>query len=109
MAVLALMVSLLVVRNYCLREVECFEILVACTLPSVNQVGNFVFLLVLPTAVQLNKVVNREIASSYSNHDSFPFNLHKYSFSVVSVDALGLTLEIHFASHSQRFCVDVVS
>jgi hypothetical protein len=27
---------------------------------------------------------------------------------VVSIDALGLTLEMHLASHSQWFCVDIV-
>jgi hypothetical protein len=91
-----------------LREVECFEVLVAGTLPTVHQAGDFVLLLDLATAVVLHEVINRQVAASNSDHDSLALNLHENTLAVVAIDALAFAFEVHLASQFERLAVDEV-
>ena len=56
----------------------------------------------------LNKVIDSQVSATNTDHNCLAFNLHENSFTVVPINAYGLSLEVHLASQLERFRVDEV-
>jgi hypothetical protein len=91
-----------------LSEVKGLKIFVACTLSSIDQISDLGFLFILPSAVVLNKVIDSQVSATNTDDNSLAFNLHENSFTVISINAYGLSLEVHLAPHLERLRVDEV-
>ena len=98
----------LVLRHCLLREVELLELFGAGALTTVDQVGDLLLLLNLAAAVQGDELIEGQEAAADADDDSLLLDLHEDLLSVIAVDALRLSFEVHLAPDSDWGLVDVV-
>jgi hypothetical protein len=65
-------------------------------------------LFILAATVVVNKLINRQVASTDSDHNCVTLNLHENPFAMVPVNARAFALEMHPRSLLKGFCVDKV-
>ena len=75
-----------------------------------HQLLNLLFRLVLVSlTVDLNELVDCQVAAAHSDHDRLTLNLHEHSFSLITVNTFRFPLKPHFLPQPKWRFVDIVA